>query len=146
MLPVLLIGFEEPKILTYSLESIIAEKVDSIILLMEVTGRMKDFYDLYYLAITFDFEGRKLQKAIYETLTNRERVYERDSISDIIKLTKNLEILKRWNTFCHKILNDELDFINVVTVIVEFISSPYEAILEEEVFFQNWIHEERKYF
>ena len=37
---------------------------------MEATGRMKDFYDIYYLAMTFDFDGRKLQEAIYETLMN----------------------------------------------------------------------------
>lgn len=42
-LPVLLPEFEEPKILTYSLESTVAEKLDAIISLMEVTSRMKDF-------------------------------------------------------------------------------------------------------
>ena len=74
-LPVLLPGFEQPKIFTYSLESTIAEKVDAIISLMELTGRMKDFYDIYYIATTFDFEGRKLQEALYETLSNRGRAY-----------------------------------------------------------------------
>ena len=29
---------------------------------------MKDFYDIYYLSRTFDFDGAKLQSAIYETL------------------------------------------------------------------------------
>lgn len=43
---------------------------------METTGKMKDFYDIYYIATTFDFEGRKLREAIYETLTNRGRPYE----------------------------------------------------------------------
>lgn len=33
-----------------------------------VTGRMKDFYDGYYFTRTFDFEGVKLQAAIFETL------------------------------------------------------------------------------
>lgn len=72
-----------------------AEKIDAIISLMEITGRMKDFYDIYYIATTFDFEGRKLQEAIYETLSNRGRAYERDSISAIFRLTKNSEVQKR---------------------------------------------------
>ena len=55
---------------------------------METTGKMKDFYDIYYIATTFDFVGRKLREAIYETLTNRGRPYEKDSISDIYRLTK----------------------------------------------------------
>ncbi len=51
---------------------------------MEATGRMKDFYDIYYLAMTFDFDGRKLQEAIYETLTNRGTPYEKDSITTLL--------------------------------------------------------------
>lgn len=144
-LPVLLPDFEEPKIFTYSLESTVAEKIDAIISLMETTGRMKDFYDIYYIATTFDFEGRKLQEAIYETLTNRGRAYERDSISDIFRLTKNFETQKRWINFCNKILNYELDFKDVVNVIIDFISPPYESILEEDEFFKNWSYKERRY-
>ena len=144
-LSVLLPGFEEPKIFTYSLESTIAEKTDAIISLMETTGRMKDFYDIYYIATTFDFEGRKLQEAIYETLTNRGRAYERDSISDILRLTKDLEIQKRWNNFCNKILKYELNFKDVVNVIIDFISLPYEAIIKEGEFFKNWRCKERRY-
>ncbi|HHT97649.1 MAG TPA: nucleotidyl transferase AbiEii/AbiGii toxin family protein, partial [Clostridiales bacterium] len=86
-LPVLLTGFEQPHIFTYSLESTIAEKVDAIISLMELTGRMKDFYDIYYIATTFDLEGRKLQEALYETLSNRGRAYEKDTIRDILRLS-----------------------------------------------------------
>ena len=144
-LPVLLPDFEEPKIFTYSLESTVAEKIDAIISLMETTGRMKDFYDIYYIATTFDFEGRKLQEAIYETLTNRGRAYERDSISDIFRLTKNFETQKRWINYCNKILNYELDFKDVVNVIIDFISPPYESILEEDEFFKNWSYKERRY-
>lgn len=144
-LPVLLPDFEEPRILTYSLESTVAEKVDAIITLMEATGRMKDFYDIYYIATTFDFEGRKLQEAIYETLTNRGRAYEKDSISDILRLTKDPEIQKRWNNFCNKTLNYELDFTDVVNIIINFILPPYESTLLEEEFFKNWRYKEGGY-
>lgn len=144
-LPALLADFEEPKILTYSLESTVAEKLDAIISLMEITGRMKDFYDIYYIAITFDFEGRKVQEAIYETLTNRGRAYERDSISDIYRLIKNPEIQKRWINFCNKILNYQLDFADVIDVIIDFITPPYEAIIDEDEFFKKWSYREIRY-
>lgn len=144
-LPVLLPNFEQPKILTYSLESAVAEKVDAIITLMETTGRMKDFYDIYYIATTFDFEGRQLQEALYETLTNRGRSYEKDSISDILRLTKEPEIQKRWSNFCNKILNYELNFTDVVSIIITFILPPYESILLEDEFFKKWKCEEKRY-
>ncbi len=51
----------------------------TFIVLNTAIGRMKEFYDIYYLATTFDFDGKKLQEAIYETLTNRARLYEKDS-------------------------------------------------------------------
>ncbi len=60
--------FEPPIIKTYSLESTIAEKFDAILQRLELTSRMKDFYDIYYLSRTFDFDGAKLQSAIFETL------------------------------------------------------------------------------
>jgi len=144
-LPVLLPDFEQPKILTYSLESTVAEKIDAIVALMEFTGRMKDFYDIYYLAITFEFEGRKLQEAIYETLTNRNRIYERDTISNIARLAKDSGIQKRWANFCNKILNHELDFSDVVRVITDFIAPPYQAIVNEDEFFGKWDYKEGKY-
>ncbi len=46
--------FEVPIVKTYSLESTISEKFDAILQRFELTGRMKDFYDIYYLSRTFD--------------------------------------------------------------------------------------------
>lgn len=144
-LPVLLPDFEQPKIFTYSLESTVAEKIDAIISLMELTGRMKDFYDIYYIALTFDFEGRKLQEALYETLSNRGRVYEKGSITDIFRLTKDSVVQKRWDNFCNKILNYELDFVDVVNIIIDFILPPFDSIIKEDEFFGNWDSKKRKY-
>ncbi len=144
-LPVLLPEFENPEILTYSLESTVAEKLDAIISLMEATGRMKDFYDIYYLATTFDFDGRKLQEAIHKTLTNRDRLYENDSVEVIYRLVDNLEIQRRWNNFCKKILKYELDLKDVVNIIIDFTLLPYESIIKEEEFFKSWSYKDTKY-
>lgn len=142
---VLLSDFEKPVILTYSLESVISEKLDAIISLMEATGRMKDFYDIYNLAISFEFEGVKLQKAIYETLTNRGTHYEKDSIQVIYRLIKDPEIQKRWKNFCKKILKVDIDFEYVVKIIIEFISPPFQGIINKEEFLKLWNCEKCKY-
>ena len=63
--------FEPPIIKTYSLESTIAEKFDAILQRLELTSRMKDFYDIYYLSRTFNFDGERLQSAIFNTLQRR---------------------------------------------------------------------------
>ncbi|MBC7197291.1 MAG: nucleotidyl transferase AbiEii/AbiGii toxin family protein, partial [Deferribacterales bacterium] len=144
-LPVLLPEFEKPEVLTYSLESTVAEKLDAIISLMEATGRMKDFYDIYYLATTFDFDGRELQEAIYGTLSNRGTPYEKDSVAVIARLTKNNQIQKRWDNFCKKTLKYKLDFTDVVNIIIDFTLPPFESMVVEDKFFKNWSYKDRKY-
>lgn len=144
-LSVLLPGFEEPNLLTYSLESTVAEKLDAIITLMEATSRMKDFYDIYYLATYFNFEGRKLQEAIYATLSNRGTPYEKDSIIVIARLADNNQIQNRWESFCRKVLKYELNFNVVIDAIIDFTSLPYQAIIEETELFKNWSCREKKY-
>ena len=144
-LPAILPGFENAKVLTYSLESTVAEKLDIIISLMEATSRMKDFYDIYYLATRFDFDGRKVQEAIFETLSNRGRAYEKDSVAVISRLAKDIEFNKRWNNFCKKVLKFELSFNDVVKVIIDFVSPPYQAIIQEDEFFKIWSYKNRRY-
>ena len=131
--------------MTYSLESTVAEKLDAIISLMEATSRMKDFYDIYYLATTFDFDGRNLQKAIFETLSNRGTPYEEDSVAVLTRLVKDMEIQKRWNNFCKKVLKYEPDFTDIVNVIIDFASPPYQSMIEGQKFLKNWSYKDRKY-
>ena len=53
-IPTQLADFAAPMVNTYSLETTIAEKIDAILNLMEFSSRMKDYYDIYYLANKFD--------------------------------------------------------------------------------------------
>ena len=122
-----------------------AEKLDAIISLMEATSRMKDFFDIYYLASTFDFDGRKLQEAIYETLTNRGTPYEKDSVIILSRLADDSNIIKRWSNFCKKILQYKLDFRNVIKLIIDFLQPPFEALIHEEELFKKWNHEKKEY-
>ena len=45
-------------------ETTVAEKLDAILSLMEFSSRMKDYYDIYYLANKFDFDGKVLKMCI----------------------------------------------------------------------------------
>ncbi|MCC8192738.1 MAG: nucleotidyl transferase AbiEii/AbiGii toxin family protein [Ruminococcus sp.] len=102
--------FEAPLIKTYSLESTIAEKLDAILQRFELTSRMKDFYDIYYLSGAFDFDGAKLQTAIFETLQRRGTSYNKDSFKRIITLAEDEDMQKRWKYFLKTIKDDTLEF------------------------------------
>lgn len=137
-LEVLLRDFNNPEVLTYSLESTIAEKWDAIIDRMEFNSRMKDFYDIYYLSMSYDFEGRKLQEAIFETLGNRGRVYEKDTLDKVRLLKKDEQLIIRWDAFTKNTIKVDLGFENVIDVVTDFIGEPFESIIYERELLLKW--------
>ncbi|MDC7290243.1 nucleotidyl transferase AbiEii/AbiGii toxin family protein [Blautia schinkii] len=131
-------NFEAPVIKTYSLESTIAEKLDAILQRFELTGRMKDFYDIYYLSRTFDFEGIKLQTAIYETLQNRGTPYDKSSFKRIAALFEDEDMQKRWKYFMKNIKDETLDFSVVIAEMKVFLEPVFDAIVNEEEWQKLW--------
>ena len=134
-------GFDRPVIKTYSLESTIAEKFDAILQRFELTGRMKDFYDIYYLSRRFDFDGEKLQTAVFETLQCRGTPYERESFQRVVALAENEDMQKRWKYFLKSIKDNTLDFSAVIERIQIFLEPVFNAIVNEEEWQKSWTPE-----
>ena len=130
--------FEAPVIMTYSLESTIAEKFDAILQRFELTGRMKDFYDIYYLARTFDFDGARLQMAIARTLERRGTSYEKNSFKHIITLAEDVDMQKRWRYFLKNMKDDSLEFLEVIQEIQIFLEPVFEAIVNKDKWEKKW--------
>ena len=131
-------GFDAPQILTYSLESTIAEKFEAMLQRFELTSRMKDFYDIYYIARTFDFEGQQLREAIFKTMQNRGRSFNQNIFIAIEGLT-SVEIMKtRWRAFLKRIRTPDLDFNDVLNVIQVFLRPVLESILEDRKCIKHW--------
>lgn len=130
--------FEAPVIMTYSLESTIAEKFDAILQRFELTGRMKDFYDIYYLARTFDFDGTRLQAAISRTLERRGTPYDRDSFKRILSLAEDVDMQKRWKFFLKNIKDDTLELTVVIDEIQKFLEPVFDAIVNEDEWQKEW--------
>jgi predicted nucleotidyltransferase component of viral defense system len=131
-------GYEAPKIYTYSLESTIAEKFDAILQRFELTGRMKDFYDIYYLAQTFDFEGQRLQEALSETLWNRRTEYSRDSFERVLQLANNNDIQVRWRYFQKTINRTGLPLSGVMHVLDIFLHPVFESLVSGDTLVKKW--------
>ena len=131
-------GFHPPTIYTYSLESTIAEKFDAIIKRMEATSRMKDFFDIYYLSGVFDFEGRKLQEAIFRTLEYRGTIYESDSFERIRDFKNNTSLLKLWDNYHSGTREDKPDFNVVIDRLEKFLEPIFHAVIMEEEWFCIW--------
>ncbi len=60
-----------PHLLAYSKETAIAEKFEAMVKLGELNSRMKDFFDVWLLSRSFDFDGPRLCEAIDKTFKRR---------------------------------------------------------------------------
>lgn len=138
-------GFEKPEILTYSLESTIAEKFDAILQRFELTGRMKDFYDIYYLSRTFDFDGLKLQTAVQETLQNRGTAYEKNSFDRILALADDEDMQTKWRYFLKVLGNPAISFSEVISGLKVFLEPIWNAIINEFEWQVKWLSNQNRW-
>ena len=87
---------------SYNLETIIAEKLETILRRAEANSRIRDYYDLHliYTKGWKDVNVEDLRKAIAKTFSNRK--YNGD-IEETISILKNSEIIRnRWDSYKKK--------------------------------------------
>lgn len=66
-----LLDFPAPEILAYPREAVVAEKLEAMVVLGDRNSRIKDFFDLHYLASRFTFDRRTLADAVQRTFERR---------------------------------------------------------------------------
>ena len=137
-LPTQLNDFPAPTVNTYSIETTVAEKLDAILGLMEFSSRMKDYYDIYYLANKFDFDGKTLTEAMKKTFANRNRSFTIEQFDQMLSFSADDAMQKKWTAFCKKV-NTESDFDAVLETIRTFLLHPYQAAVSGDEFKKTWI-------
>jgi Nucleotidyl transferase AbiEii toxin, Type IV TA system len=70
-LPVLL-DFPAPRLRSYPRETVIAEKFQAMVVLGHANSRMKDYYDIWMLSRSYEFNGDALARAIAATFARRK--------------------------------------------------------------------------
>lgn len=124
-IPTQLPDFEAPTVNTYSLETTVAEKLDAILSLMEFSSRMKDYYDLYYLANHFEFDNAVLAEAMRKTFANRGHHFTVDQFEQVIGFDSDEAMQKKWKAFVRKIDTETDDFSTVLITIKAFLAEPF---------------------
>ena len=145
-IPTQLDDFASPTVNTYSLETTIAEKLDAILDLMEFSSRMKDYYDIYYLANKFDFDGATLTKALKKTFENRGHAFTIEQFEQVMAFAENDAMQKKWKAFCRKIDTKTDDFNTVLKTIKKFLTEPFTAAVENKEFEGKWTALESKWY
>lgn len=144
-IPTQLDDFIAPTVNTYSIETTIAEKIDAILSLMEFSSRMKDYYDIYYLANKFDFDGKMLSEALRRTFSNREHNFTAEQFEQVMGFDDDATMQKKWKAFVRKIDTKIDDYSTVLKTIKTFLTRPFTAAVESKEFTEQWIAAENQW-
>jgi len=135
-----ILDMEAPRLKAYSLESVIAEKFHAIVYLADLNSRMKDFYDIYELSRSRDFDGSSLTEAIAKTFKHRNTEFILNPIVFIDDFPLLPDKQVQWQAFQRRtgIDNVPTDFSVIVLAIKGFLLPVYEALVRKETFDRLW--------
>ena len=121
--------FENKKILiyTYNAETIISEKIETILRRGQYNSRMKDYYDVHMFLNEFkdNIDIKNLKLSIKNTFDKRESLdYLKDYEQILDSISSYDRIVSLWNGYVkkNKYAND-IKFEEIIKEIKEFISS-----------------------
>ena len=135
-----LLDMEPPRLKAYSIESVVAEKFHAFVYLADLNSRMKDFYDIYELSRSCEFDGASLSEAIAQTFKRRKTAYSPFPIvfTDGFPLMPNKQ--EQWQAFQRRtgIANVPMDFSIIVATIKGFLMPVYNALVIQKTFACKW--------
>jgi hypothetical protein len=135
-----LLDHTPPRILVYSREAVVAEKLEAMISLGVTNSRMKDFHDVHVLASSFAFAGPVLAEAIRATFERR-----RTALPDAEPLVLSREFLAaperqtQWRAFLRRgRLPGPQDAGELAEALRRFLAPVLGALTQGEGFPRTW--------
>lgn len=137
-----LIDLPAPVLRIYPRETVVAEKFQAMVALGITNSRMKDFYDIWYLAQRFAFNGNILRRAISATFGRRQT-----DVPSELPLALTAEFYgdpvkqQQWDAFIRRsrLGGDGTNLQSVISCLCEFLMPPARAAGSDELFNMHWI-------
>lgn len=85
------------KIMTYPIETVLAEKLETVIARSITNTGMRDFYDIHLLLKSQSIDEDIFKRALFNTANKRGSLYILDNTKDVLdKVSKDKEMEKLW--------------------------------------------------
>lgn len=98
-----LLDFDPPRIRAYPVETVVAEKFQTMVELGLRNSRLKDYYDIYYLSQKFSFRGVNLHEALELTFQRRKTPRPSTPPSGLTAAFSAVpQKQTQWKAFIHK--------------------------------------------
>jgi hypothetical protein len=136
-----LLDFPAPRLLAYPRETVVAEKFQSMVELGIANSRMKDFFDLWFLARQFDFRGDSLSEAIRGTFDRRKTsLPTKPPLCLTEEFSGSRDKQAQWNGFLKRagLSANVLTLPHVLSELEVFLMPPTLASARGENFTSNW--------
>jgi hypothetical protein len=136
-----MLGSSVPRLRAYPRETVVAEKLEAMVQLGIANSRMKDFFDLSFLARTFEFDGGLLTKAITATFARRGTPIPVDEpIAFSETFFEDAQKKAQWTGFLRRsgVGDPSLTLLSVVADIRAFLDAPLEALRAGRPFVATW--------
>nr|WP_246401362.1 nucleotidyl transferase AbiEii/AbiGii toxin family protein [Rhizobium hidalgonense] len=117
-----MLGFPMHRLRAYARETVIAEKFQAMVMLGRANSRMKDFYEIWILSRSFDFNDDRLARAITATFERRDTPIPTevpDALTDAF--AKDEEKQRQWHAFIESVAHEPGNLTDVIAEIATFL-------------------------
>ena len=117
-----MLDFPVPRLRGYARETVIAEKFQAMVALGRANSRMKDFYDIWILSRSFNFDDERLPRAIAATFTRRGTAIPQD-LPDALTpaFAQDAQKQRQWRAFVEGVAHDPGQLAIVIKDIAAFL-------------------------
>jgi hypothetical protein len=120
-LPVLL-DLPIPRLRAYPRETVIAEKFQAMVVLEHDNSRMKDFYEIWMLSRSYEFDPDRLSQAIGATFARRKTAIPTE-LPDAFTpaFAEDVSKQRQWKTFLDSIEVPAIPLDQIISAIRDFV-------------------------
>lgn len=134
-----LLPMPAPRLLAYPKETVVAEKLNAMVDRGLANSRMKDFFDLAFLARTTAFDGSTLASAIAATFARRRTPLPAAlPVALTSEFHENDAKRKQWNAFTARVAPSDEPLERVIAVLAPFLGPPLAHAAAPERFRMTW--------
>lgn len=129
-----------PVVRVYPKETVVAEKLQAMVLLGMLNSRMKDLYDLAHLARRSAFDGPLLVEAVRATFARRETPLTTERpVALTQRFASDTGKRAQWTAFVRRgRLGETATLSEVVSELRAFLEPVLDAAASDEPFAQRW--------
>lgn len=136
-----LLAFPAPRLCAYPKETVVAEKMEAMVVLGIINSRMRDFFDVWTMCQVFPFDGRILSQAMRATFERRRTpVPGAEPVALSAEFGHHGDKNTQWNAFLSRNRLDvgEASFANIIHDLNCFLLPPLSAIADRTIFDEMW--------